>query len=79
MEVYKAEQEAYVRSENIDHLNRQVFNLQFANGRIYQELLSKKKLCDVLMARLSKYNEPPEVPEYSTEDLRMLKSMGIAP
>lgn len=79
MEMYKAQQEEYRRMENIDELNKRVLDLQFANTRIYGELQSQRKLCEVLLARLSKYNEPPVEEGYTEDDLKFLKAVGIQP
>lgn len=75
---FRAEQEAYQRSENIEDLNKRVLNLQFANTRLFQELQQTQNLNKVLMVRLSAYNELSLIEEYTPEDLRMLKDMGIA-
>src|ERR1700676_4839477 len=71
MAMYKAQEEAYKRSENIDELNKRVLDLQFANTRIYGELQAQRKLCDVLIARLNKYNTPEDEQGYTAEDLKM--------
>lgn len=78
MEAYKAEQEAYERSDNLELLNRRVINLSFANSQLYRELTSQKRLTETLIARLNNMNEPPKTEEYSSDDLRMFKSMGIS-
>ncbi len=81
MAMYRAQEEAYRRSDNIDELNKRVLDLQFANMRIYQELQSQRQLCDVLIKRLNKYNspEPLEDGQYTKDDLEMLRQMGIQP
>ena len=79
MAMYKAQEEAYRRSDNIDELNKRVIDLQFANTRIYGELQAQRKLCDVLLARLNQYNTPEIEKGYTKDDLEMLRQMGIQP
>lgn len=77
MAMYKAQEAAYQRSDNIDELNKRVIDLQFANIRIYGELQAQRKLCDVLIARLNTYNTPEIEKGYTKADLEMLRQMGI--
>lgn len=72
---YKALEAEYQRSDNVDELNKRVINLQFANTRLFQELQEMKKINEKLLNRI---NEPEVVEQnYTLEDLRMLKAMGV--
>lgn len=76
---YRAEQERLKLKDDSQELERRIFNLQVGNTKLFQEIQSLRRLNKVLSDRLSQYNEPPVIEEYTNEDLRMMKAMGIKP